>query len=138
MALVLVVGSDLSSLEGISQTLGGAGHQVVIAQDVAEAHDMLRGIRPLVALVDRGALVEDAVAHPLPLMRGGALVTFRGPEENAEHFPFRLPRATLAELQLPLERQRLLALVKFVEDRARACGRAMPENDAPEDQARPG
>lgn len=136
MAFILVVGSDQSLLEGLSQTLVGVGHHVVLARDVAEAHDALRGTCPLVALVDRDALIADRAECPLPLMRGGALVTFRGTEDTAGHFPFRLPRATLAELQLPLERQRLLALVKFVEDRARASGRAL-DGDASDREAAP-
>lgn len=137
MASILLVGSDSSLLEGLSQTLVGAGHDVVLARDVAEAHYVLRGTRPLVALVDRDALIADRADCPLPLMRGGALVTFRGAEDTSGHFPFRLPRATLAELQLPLERQRLLALVKFVEDRALASGRATVDGDALEQEARP-
>lgn len=129
MASILIVGPELALLEGISQTLAGAGHQVVIAHDVAEAQNLLRGVRPLVALVDRNIAKTDPAAYALPLMRGGALVTFRGTDESAEHFPFRLPRTAMAELQLPLERQRLLALVKFVEDRARASGRTLPEGE---------
>lgn len=137
MASILIVGSDSSLLEGLSQTLVGAGHQVVIAQDFAEAHHVLHGSHPLVALVDRDALIADGTECPVPLMRGGALVTFRGTEDMAGHFPFRLPRATMAELQLPLERKRLLALVKFVEDRAHACGRASIDGDASDREARP-
>ena len=123
MASILIVGPELALLEGISQTLASAGHHVVIANDVAEAQNVLRGARPLVALIDRDVANADATAFTLRLMRGGALVTFRGTDEHEQHFPFRLPRAAMAELQLPLERQRLLALVKFVEDRAFAAGR---------------
>lgn len=108
----------------------------MLAPDLAEAHDALRGTCPLVAVIDRDVLIADRAECPLPLMRGGALVTFRGTEDNSGHFPFRLPRATMAELHLPLERKRLLALVKFVEDRARASGRAL-DGDVPEQQARP-
>lgn len=137
MASILLVGSDSSLLEGLSQTLVGAGHQVVLVRDVADAHYALQGSLPLVALVDRDALKADRFEQPLPLMRGGALMTFRGTEDTAGHFPFRLPRATMAELQLPLERKRLLALVKFVEDRARACGRASMDGDASDREAKP-
>ena len=133
MASILIVGPDLALLEGISQTLAGAGHQVVIAQNVSEAQNLLRGVRPLVALVDRNIAKTDPAAYALRLICGGALVTFRGTDESAEHFPFRLPRAAMAELQLPLERQRLLALVRFVEDRARASGRTPAEGEAIEE-----
>jgi hypothetical protein len=36
--------------------------------------------------------------------------------------PHRVQRATLAELELPLEMQRLSALIRYVENRAHALG----------------
>jgi len=132
------VGPDPAFLEGVSQTLGGAGHQTIVASDLAEAQETLRGLRPLLALVDREVLMTRGGSLGIPLARGGALLAFRRSDDNdAEHFPFRLERATLAELHLPLERKRLLALVKSVEERARACGRTDADAAAVEDEARP-
>jgi hypothetical protein len=47
-----------------------------------------------------------------------------------------LKRATLAELSLPLERHRLLALIQYVQSRARAAGRESSEEDGTEAEAR--
>ena len=136
MALILVIGSDPSLLEGVSQALGGAGHQVTVAQDVPEAMESLNGLRPLVALVNRDHLVGEPSASAVPLARGGALITYRSSDEKPRNIPYQARRAPLAELQLPLERQRLLALVKFVEDRARTCGHTPEKSDAIEDVSR--
>ena len=128
MASILVVGPDAALLEGVAQTLVGAGHQAVIARDIPEALETLRGSHPLLALVDceelqaRGAMLQAIVAQ------GGAVLAFHCDDDDSR-LPFRIKRNTLAELKLPLERQRLLALVKFVENRARAAGRDVFHDD---------
>ena len=128
MASILVVGPDAALLEGVAQTLVGAGHQAVIARDIPEALETLRGSHPLLALVDceelqaRGAMLQAIVAQ------GGAVLAFHCDDDDSR-LPFRIKRTTLAELKLPLERQRLLALVKFVESRARAAGRDLFQDD---------
>lgn len=134
--MILVVGPDTALLEGVSQTLVGAGHQVVVAKDIPEALEALQGVRPLVAVVHRDELLNGGTVFRASLAPGGALLAFHGDEVDAEGLPFRLQRATLAELQLPLERQRLLALVRFVEDRAHATGHESSESDGVE--SRPG
>lgn len=136
MALILVIGSDPALLEGVSQALGGAGHQVTVAHDVSEAMENLHGLHPLVAIVNRDHLVNGLTGSAIPLAKGGALVTYRTADEEPRSASFPVRRAPLAELQLPLERQRLLALVKVVEDRARTCGRTPEESDAIEDVSR--
>jgi DNA-binding NtrC family response regulator len=128
VASILVVGPDAALLEGVAQTLVGAGHQVVISRDIPEALETLRGSHPLLALVDceelqtRGAMLQAVVAH------GGAVLAFHCDDDDSR-LPYRLNRTTLAELKLPLERQRLLALVKYVQDRARAAGRDSAQDD---------
>ena len=135
MALILVIGSDPALLEGVSQALGGAGHQVTVAHDVSEAMENLHGLRPLVALVNRDHLVDGLTAFAVPVAKGGAVMTYHSADdEPRKSYPAR--RAPLAELQLPLERQRLLALVKFVDDRAKTCGHTPEEMDAIEDVTR--
>jgi DNA-binding NtrC family response regulator len=122
VASILVIGPDPALLEGVAQTLTGAGHQAVIARDIPEALETLRGSHPLLALVDcnelqsRGSMLQAIVAH------GGAVLAFHCDEDDSR-LPYPVKRTTLAELKLPLERQRLLALVKYVENRARAAGR---------------
>ena len=129
MTSILVVGPDAALLEGIAQTLVGAGHQVVVARDITEALETLRGTHPFLALVDcgeleaRGAILQTIVAH------GGAVLAFHCDDDDSR-LPYRTKRNTLAELKLPLERQRLLALVRYVENRARAAGRDFLPDDA--------
>lgn len=130
MASILIVGTDPALLEGVSQTLGGAGHQVTVAHDAAEAVENLHGLRPLVALVNKDNLISGVGGFGVHLARGGALMTYRSSDDEPLSLPFSVQRATLAELQLPLERQRLLTLVKFVEERARTCGRTPDEGDS--------
>lgn len=136
MALILVIGSDPALLEGVTQALGGAGHRVTVAHDVPEAMESLNGLRPLVALVNRDYLADQLSGFAIPIARGGALLTYRGSEDEPRNASFPARRAPLAELQFPLERQRLLALVKVVEDRARTCGHTPEESEAIEDTRR--
>ena len=117
-----MVGPDAALLEGVAQTLTGAGHQVVVARDIPEALETLRGSHPLMALVDCEELETRAAMLQAVLAHGGALIAFHCDDDDSR-LPYRIKRTTLAELKLPLERQRLLALVKYVENRARAAGR---------------
>ena len=130
MASILVVGPDAALLEGVAQTLVGAGHQVQTASDIPEALQSLGDNRPLLALVSceelqgRGPMMQAMVAQ------GGAVLAFHCDDDDSR-LPYRIKRNTLAELKLPLERQRLLALVKYVENRARAAGRAAADQEPP-------
>ena len=131
MATILAVGPDAALLEGVAQTLIGAGHQVVIARDIPEALETLHNKRPLLALIEcdeleaRGSMLQAILAH------GGAVIAFHCDDDDSR-LPYRVKRTTLAELKLPLERQRLLALVKYVENRALAAGREIVDDDRQE------
>jgi CheY-like chemotaxis protein len=129
VATILVVGSDTALLEGVMQTLVGAGQVVKMARDINEALEMLNGFRPLVALAHSEELIERGVGIQAMLAQGGALMAYRSDDDDEHGLPFSVKRATLAELHLPLERQRLLALVRFVESRAKAAGRHNDETD---------
>lgn len=123
MALILVVGPDEALLEGVSQTLVGAGYRVLVAGDVPGAVEALGSQRPLLAVVHRDELVRNGAGFRVPLAKGGALLSFQTDDTESDQLPFALKRSTLAELRLPLERHRLLALARHVESRARATGR---------------
>jgi hypothetical protein len=135
VASILVVSPDSSFVEGVFQTLSAAGHEVIVASEMSEAAETLGGTLPLIALINREEL-SNSTTPAVPLARGGALLTFRTGEDTPASLPFRVRRATLADLKLPLERKRLLALVKFVEDRARAAGRGSDDIDSVEDSPR--
>ena len=79
--------------------------------------------------------MSHADALGISLAPGGALVLYsvsgKGP---APVLPPALQRAVLANITLPLERQRLVALVQHVAERVRTTGRRRntpPERHAP-------
>lgn len=123
MALILLVGTDVPLLEGLSQTLAAVGHQPRIAATLSEAMEIAAQAPPLVAVIDRTLLVPAGDALRIPLTRGGALVAYRVDGTDAAPLPIALQRAALADLHLPLERHRLVALIQIVESRARSAGR---------------
>jgi DNA-binding NtrC family response regulator len=130
MALLLIVGTDNALIEGMSQTLTGAGHEVMFSRSLAEAIESVGDLRPLVLLVERSAIDEIRSTLRVPQAEGGAILVFHPEDTVSPSLPHRLQRATLAELELPLERQRLLALIRYVEKRAHTVGRDLIENGA--------
>lgn len=129
MASILIVGSDSALLEGVAQTLVGAGHQVLAAKDIPEALETLHGKRPLIALVHCEELITRAPMLHAAVVHGGALLAFHCDDDDCSALPFSVKRTTLATLRLPLERQRLLALVRYIENRAHAAGRESADGD---------
>jgi NAD(P)-dependent dehydrogenase (short-subunit alcohol dehydrogenase family) len=133
MATTLLIGSDDGLLEGIAQALGAAGHRSVVARSIAEAVPLVLAHQPLVVVVERD-LARDPEFFRLRLPASCAIVAYHVEDAPVAPLPGPIQRSTLAELLLPWERQRLITLVKRVEDRALATGRAQaqtpPENRA--------
>jgi len=123
MALLLVVGTDTPLIEGTSQTLTAAGHQLLFSPTLVESLESVGDARPIVVLVERSAIDEIRMTLRVPLAEGGAFLVFHGEDAAVTPMPARVQRATLAELELPLESKRLLALVRYVETRAQIVGR---------------
>jgi hypothetical protein len=139
MAIVFLIGAEDALLEGIAQTLGAAGHQPRVFHGVVDAHARARGEVPLVAVVDRALAVSDPAALRLPLAVGGATLLYRSGAEPVPDSALSLAvqRLVMAELTLPLERHRLLALIQRVEERARVTGRGARGTDTPPEQRAP-
>jgi hypothetical protein len=129
VADILLIGADAALLEGIAQALAAAGHRIVIAASIAEASFVASAAAPLLVVCDRALLATVGDARGLGLAAGGALVAFGDP---ATPLPAPVRRAVLAELQLPLERARLVALAAHVEARARRTGRTVDASTPPE------
>lgn len=126
MAKVILVGADAALLEGLAQTLLGFEHEVSFAATVGDAAGALNGDLPAIAVVSSEALELAGLGATLPLAPGGALIVYgKSHAERLLFLPPRLQRATLAHLVLPLERQRLLALVHSFDSRSRATGRSI-------------
>ena len=123
MATILLVGTDVSLLEGLAQTLAAVGHNARLASTLAEAMESSVVEPPLVAVIDRALIQPMGDPLRLPLARGGTIVVYRADGAAATPLPVALQRAALADLKLPLERHRLVTLLQYVEGRARTTGR---------------
>ncbi len=124
MPFILLVGSDLSLLEGLAQSLSAQGHGTRVASSFGEARELATSHRPLIAVIEREMATESArEVLGLSLASGGAVVLYRSSTSKADAMPHVLQRHVLADLALPLERKRLCALVQHVTDRATAVGR---------------
>lgn len=123
MATLLAVGSDTGLLEGLAQSLGALGHEVLVATSFVDAVEIAAARPPLVAIAERALAMESPEVLRLPVAVGGALVVYHLPGDAAIGLPAALQRLVLADLTLPLERHRLAALVHSVEERARTAGR---------------
>jgi hypothetical protein len=130
MSSIVLVGSDLALVEGLAQTLGAVGHQITMASTIVEAAVLASAAPPLIALVERDLAIAQmrrgAGAVRIPVAPGGSLILYRATDELPDPLPPTLRRVTLADLALPLERHRLIALVQSVESRARTTGRDRP------------
>jgi hypothetical protein len=120
MSRILLIGTELPLLEGLAQSFASLGFTPVVAQTLADAR-----YPPLVAVVSRTlAAASSAETLTIPLAPGGALVLYRAVGSTLVTFSASVQRAVLADLTLPLERNRLMALVQYVEQRARVTGRS--------------
>jgi DNA-binding NtrC family response regulator len=117
MAIILLIGHDESLLEGVSQTLTAAGHTVLSSDSITTGVEALRDRPALVAVVEHELLLSESATR-IPLAPGGGILVFHVAEHGAIPLPPRIRRLTIAELELPLERHRLVSLVKHVEGRS--------------------
>lgn len=133
MSHILLVGSDLPLLEGLAQSFAGLGFAPTVAPTLADAREIASHNAPLVAIVSR-MLAASSTADTLsiPLAPGGALVLYRSVGSMLVTFSASVQRAVLADLTLPLERNRLIALVQHVEQRAKASGRTAQDGTSEE------
>jgi DNA-binding NtrC family response regulator len=135
MPQILLVGSELPLLEGLSQSFAALGFSPVVAQSLHEAREFASAHAPLVAVVSRRLAAESSAdTLSIPVSAGGALVLYSTGRVDPVNLSPTMQRSVLADLTLPLERNRLMALVQHLEDRARAAGRG----GAAEHEPRPG
>ena len=135
MSTIILTGSNEALLEGLSQSLTALGHRTLLTSDVADAIDLASSQPPLIAIVAQAALRTDARALRIPVLPGGAILLYRGEGDAPTSFAGSY-RSVLAELVLPLEKNRMFALVQHVEERARVTGREQGREKARGD-ARP-
>jgi DNA-binding NtrC family response regulator len=123
---VLLVGKDSALLEGLSQSLAAVGYVPVATSTLHEARDAAANApAPLLVVVQRELAAEaSAEALGIVMAPGGALVLFQSTTTVPTPISPTLQRSVLAELTLPLERNRLIALAQHVHERVLATGRA--------------
>lgn len=124
MTRILLVGTELPLLEGLAQSLGALGFSPMVATTLHEGRELATHDMPLVAVISRKLAAESSGEMlSIPLSPGGALVLYTSAATTLTSLSPSVQRSVLADLTLPLERNRLLALVQHVGDRARATGR---------------
>jgi hypothetical protein len=134
MTQILLVGTELPLLEGLAQSFAAQGFAPTVVQSLHEARESAATPPPLIVVASRAlAAVASAEMLSIPLAPGGALVLYRSVTTPLVTLSASVQRAVLADLSLPLERNRLMALVQHVEDRVRATGRSL--RDSATDQA---
>jgi DNA-binding NtrC family response regulator len=125
---IVLLGLDPALLEGLAQLLAVDGLRPVIAHDALDPIDLARMELPIAAVIDRSLAMSDPATLRIPLAAHGAFVLFRTDEAPVDALPPAVARHVLADLTLPLERQRLLALVRTLAQRERESGRTLPES----------
>ena len=130
MPQILLVGSELPLLEGLSQSFAAMGFAPIVAQSLHEAREVAALHAPLVAVVSRRLAAESSAdTLSIPVSAGGALVLYSTGRVDPVSLPPTMQRSVLADLTLPLERNRLMALVQHLEDRAKATGRDLTREE---------
>lgn len=134
--MILLAGGNTALLEGLAQALASTGHKVVVANSADDADQFARSA-PILTIAPR-EMVSDPDAS-LSILRGvvsggGALITYREAGDTSRALSAPVARHVLADLVLPLERNRLVALAERVSSRARAVGRH-PDVTGPDSHA---
>ena len=131
MATILLIGSNGAMLEGLAQSLVNAGHITHHAHTAAQGVEIALADRPLVVVVERRSAESDPDALRIPLASGGAVLLCHAEEDAPSSLPAAMHRYVLADLTLPLERNRLQALIFRLADRARVTGREIIARPSP-------
>ena len=122
---VILVGSDAALMEGLAQSFAAEGMTPHVVGTLLDAYEAALESRPTIVVIDRALAVASARdAMSIRLEPGGSLVLYRVADDRAEPaLPAILHRVVLAELTLPLERKRLVALAAHVRGRSATTGR---------------
>ena len=133
---VLLVGAEAALLEGLAQSFAAQGYSPRVLDSLPEAREVAAATPPLLVIVDQALASESSSdAASVPLAPGGALLLYRTSDDDRTVVPHGLQRLVLAELTLPLERNRLFALAQHVHDRVIATGRSHRRPTPPEQRA---
>lgn len=124
--MILLVGENTALLEGIAQALANSSQRVAVAHSLEEAMDLQSRDQTVLTVVERSLVADGDTRRDFlrnVLSGGGAVVTYREAGDTSRALPALLARHVLADLVLPLERNRLVALAEHVASRAKVVGR---------------
>ena len=113
-------------LEGLAQALTHTGHRVAVAHSLDEADELRTRHQPILTVMERDMIARADAAQGFlrgALAAGSAVVTYRGAGDTSRALAPGFARHILADLVLPLERNRLVALAEHLASRARAVGK---------------
>lgn len=128
---VLIVGGDTAVQEGLLQSIRSAGLRAASCADAQEARESATESPPLALVVHVDAAHGGNTPPQLPIRAGGAVVLFRDDAQSEASAPQAFGRTVVAQLVLPLERARLLALLSHLVGRARITGRDRRSDASP-------
>ena len=124
--MILLAGGNTALLEGLAQALANTGQRVLVAHSLDEAGELQARYPPILTVAERGLVSDTDPGRSFlrsTMAGGGALVTYREAGDTSRALPALLARHVLADLVLPLERNRLVALAEHLALRAKAVGR---------------
>lgn len=124
--MILLAGGNTALLEGLAQTLANTGLRVAVAHSIDEAQELQARQSAVLTVVERGLVSESDLGRSFvrgTMAGGGALVTYREAGDTSRALPAVVARHVLADLVLPLERNRLVALADHLVARAKVVGR---------------
>ena len=124
---VILVGTNDALLEGLAQSFATRGLTPHVVGTLYEACEVAAEAAPIMVVIERGiAARSGGDALSIQLAPGGSLVLYADGADEGVATPAILQRSVLAELSLPLERNRLVALATHVRERAITTGRTAP------------
>ena len=124
--MILLAGGNTALLEGVAQALANTGQRAVVAHSLDEAGELQARHPPILTGAERGLVSDTDPGRSFlrtTMAGGGALVTYREAGDTSRALPALLARHVLADLVLPLERNRLVALAEHLASRAKVVGR---------------
>ena len=124
--MILLAGVNTALLEGLAQALANTGQRVFVAHSLEEAEELQAREPAILTVVERGLVSESDPGRAFvrtTMAGGGTLVTYREAGDTSRALPALVARHVLADLVLPLERNRLVSLADAVASRAKVVGR---------------
>ena len=128
--MILLAGGNTALLEGLAQALANTGLRVVVAHSLEEAEELQARQPTVLTVAERGLLADADPGRNFlrtTMAGGGAVITYREAGDTSRALPALVARYVLADLVLPLERNRLVALAEHVASRAKVVGRRADE-----------